>query len=149
MGVERWFERKASDLRGERRKITPTGALSPWGWAPTALAFRHTAARRQRCTASSAWRQMMVESKTSLEGRRTSRLGEEGRRGAFPRVLSAGRKCFGGLRFCVLHIKQIAASRVRCRKFAISKGKIPVEKRRAESMPCAPRLHPTGPPGDG
>ena len=129
-GASRWVWRGGSSVSirtfAARRKITSIGATSPRARGPSAIPFRHAAAGRQRCTASSAWRPDDGRVKTSLEGRRTSRLGEEGRRGAFPRVFSAGRKCFGGLRFCFLHIKQIAASDVRCE----DRGRIPVEKRR-------------------
>ena len=54
---------------------------------------------------------------------------EERTHGAFPGVLSAGRKRFGALRFCFLHIKQIAASGVRHDHV---RG-LPVKKRREDN----------------
>ena len=98
MGVERWFERKQSDLRAEA-KTTSTGAASPWGRAPHPPPRLATA--RHAASAAPPLRHEPQDDgrvKTSPEGRRTTSLGEEGRRTthvAFHGVLSAGRKRFG------------------------------------------------------
>ena len=126
MGVERWFDRKHSHLRGRVKYHLDRSHFSV-GAAVT----RTRIEARGRIAASSAVSCAMgalglVRVSNTEEGTSSAFFTLTRKCGAFPRVFSAGRKGFGGLRFCFLHIKQIVASSVRHDHVR----RIPVEKRR-------------------
>ena len=114
LGVERWFERKPSHLRGEVKNHLDRSQFSvltrtnrPRVWPRRRLAASSAGSCAMGCLG-------LVRVSNTEEGTSSAFHGLTRKCGAFPRVFSAGRKGFGGLRFCFLHIKQIVASRVRC-----------------------------------
>ena len=117
MGPERWFDRKATDLRGRVKNH-----LVRVHFSVGSDRIRVRASPRRRLSMAAALElRMPGKAGENVEGRRMSffgifdlPFGLKGQCGTFLGVLSAGPKCFGGLRFCFLHIKQIAASGVRC-----------------------------------